>query len=450
MVMGPHRPASAPGPARPADRPLGTRAMATSETSKPTEDVPLDLLRVIRKSGILGERQFEDLRAKVLAGDYPFDAVQLAQRLVREKVLTPYQANRLLKNKPHGMAVGKYIILDRLGSGSMGRVYKANHLLMGRVVALKVIAPEVASNARVVARFQREMKLVGRLDHPNVVRAYDADQIGSALYIVMEYVPGESLGVQFRRRGPLPATDVIRHAAQAALGLGHAHAQGVVHRDVKPSNLLLGEDGRIRVLDLGLGILLEADAQASFATADGIAVGTVDYMSPEQACGREVDGRSDLYSLGCSMYHMISGRHVFQGESPFERLGRRINGVPTPLCDLVPDLPRGFMDVLDRLLANRPRDRYQTAEEAAEALESVVYARRSPPGRRAGPAPDPTAEPKVVERVVEVEVRPEYPGWFLPLADLAERSPAGALAALLAAALLLFGAGLFTSWILAR
>ncbi len=425
--------------------------MATSDTSKPAEDVPSDLLKVIRKSGVLSDRQFEDLRAKVLAGDYPFDARTLAQRLVREGILTEYQAGRLLRNKPHGMAVGKYVILDRLGSGSMGRVYKANHLLMGRVVAIKIIAPEIASNTRVVSRFQREMKLVGRLDHPNVVRAYDADEYASILYIVMEYVPGESLGHRFRMRGPLPASDVVRWAADAAWGLGHAHEQGIVHRDVKPSNLLLGEDDRVRVLDLGLATLMEADAHASFATADGIAVGTVDYMSPEQAMGKDLDGRSDLYSLGCTMYHMISGRHVFPGESPIERLGKRINGSPAPLAGLVDDLPRGLPEVMDRLLSHRIRDRYQKAEEAAEALESVISPRRTRrPSATPEPAAAPRVEPKVVEKVVEVEVEvyPEYPGWFRPLADLAERLPVGALVLMIFLALAFFGMGFLVAMLL--
>src|SRR5258708_4873431 len=233
----------------------------------------------------------------------------------------------------------------------MGRVFKARRQMMGRVVALNIIAPEIVSNERVVARFQREMKLVGRLDHPNVVRAFDADQLGQILYIVMEYVQGHSLGQLFRTRGIMPVSNVIKYASQAALGLGHAHAQGIVHRDVKPSNLLLGEDGTIKVLDLGLGVLMEADGDTAFATADGIAVGTIDYMSPEQACGKEVDGRSDLYSLGCAMYHLVTGRLPFPGDSPVERLGKRISGGPVPITDVNPDLPRNFVDVMDRLLA---------------------------------------------------------------------------------------------------
>jgi serine/threonine-protein kinase len=315
----------------------------------------------------------------------------------------------------------------------MGRVYKATHQLMGRAVALKIIAPEIVSNERAVSRFYREMKLVGRLDHPNVVRAFDSDSINNILYIVMEYVQGPSLA-QMLKNGPLPPIDVVGYAAQAALGLSHAHEQGIVHRDIKPSNLLLTEEKLIKVLDLGLGVLMEADSHATFATADGIAVGTVDYMSPEQACGKEVDGRSDLYSLGCAMYHLITGRHAFPGESPIERLGKRINNRPVPITDLRPDLPPTLVAVMDKLMATKPQDRYQTGNEAAEALGALVRPRRAghappkvvteaaPPA--AGPAPPPPPE--------IVKVTPQYPRWFRPLASLAESRPGVALTCILA------------------
>jgi serine/threonine protein kinase len=439
--------------------PLETSAMPTHEPAAAPNDVPpADFLKLIRKSGVLADAQFEEVRARVLSGDLPYDAEELARRLVRDEVLTEYQAARLLRNKPHGMALSKYVILDKIGAGSMGRVYKARHLLMGRVVALKIIAPELSANPRIVARFQREMKMVGRLDHPNVVRAFDADQVGGSLFIVMEYVPGQSLGQQFRSKGPLPALEVLRHAAQAVRGLGHAHAQGVVHRDVKPSNVLIGEDGRVRMLDLGLGVLLESD-NAAFATADGIAVGTIDYMSPEQACGRDVDGRSDLYSLGCTLYHVISGQRIFPGDSDVERLGLRINGTPRPLSDLVPDLPRGVQAVMDRLLANKPKDRYQTAEEAAEAIEAVLDRRDRPrpqsvavnaaPNARPAAAPvSPAPAPRVVEKRVEVLVEPDHPAWFRPLARLAERAPGWALAIVLLAGAMIFGLGFVLAWLI--
>jgi serine/threonine protein kinase len=435
--------------------------MATFEKPKRSESVPVDLLPVIRNSGVLADRQCDFIQSKVLSGEYPQDPRALADLLVREKLLTEYQVKRFLAGKSHGLVVGRYAILDRLGSGSMGRVYKAHHLMMDRVVALKIIAPEIATNERVVARFQREMKLVGRLDHPNVVRAFDADKINAVLFIVMEYVSGVSLG-QRLREGLVPPAEMINYAAQAALGLAHAHSQGIVHRDVKPSNLLVTEDKKIKVLDLGLGVLMDADNAASFATADGIAVGTVDYMSPEQACGREVDGRSDLFSLGCATYHLITGRLPFPGESPIDRLGRRITGKPVPIAEVMPDIPASLIPVMDKLLANKPQERFQTADEAAEALQGLIrprnrpgsasMVRKSPPAPEPSPSPPPAAPAPAPEGASLaysiMKVRPDYPAWFRPLASLAERQPTGALLAVLGTLGVVFGSGFGLAWLL--
>lgn len=428
--------------------------MATFEKPKPSRAVPLDLLPVIRESGVLSERQLAEVKAKLLSGDYPQDSAALADRLVRENILTGYQAKRFLNNKSGGFLVGRYVILDRIGAGSMGRVYKAHHQMMDRLVAIKIIAPEIVTNEKVVARFQREMKLVGRLDHPNVIRAFDADQVNRLLYIVMEYVQGASLA-DLLRKGTFRPLDMAIYGAQAALGLAHAHSQGIVHRDVKPSNLLLTDDRQIKVLDLGLGALMEADNSTSFATADGIAVGTVDYMSPEQACGREVDGRSDLFSLGCSMYHLISGRLPYPGESAIERMGKRISGRPVPITDVLPEVPGGLVRVLDKLLAHKPQDRFQTAGDAAEALQALVRPRvrtsqaspgDAPPKKLTRyepppPTPDPPA-PVVVTNL------PEYPRWFRPLARFAETRPVPALVSLVLTTAAVFAVGFVTARLL--
>ncbi len=411
--------------------------MATFEKPKTSRDVPLDLLPVIRESGVLSDRQFSDLRAKVLRGDYPTDSVALAERLVEEKVLTTYQSERFLANKSHGLKVGRYILQDRIGSGSMGRVYLAHHQMMDRHVALKIIAPEIVSNEKVVSRFQREMRLVGRLDHPNVIRAFDADKIGRILYIAMEFAQGQSLG-QRLKKGPIPPAEMVDYAAQAALGLAHAHAQGIVHRDIKPSNLLLTHEGQIKVLDLGLGVLMEADTTTSFATADGIAVGTVDYMSPEQATGRDVDGRSDIYSLGCAMYHLMSLQLPFPGKSPLERMANRINQRPVPITDHKPEFPPGLVRVLDKLMATKPQDRYQNCEEAAEALKGLLKPKTraaKPAAISSPPVPPPTP--------VVLKVKPDYPRWFRPLASIVERRPVTAAIAVVTALTALFGLGFF-------
>ncbi|MEI7921703.1 MAG: protein kinase [Planctomycetota bacterium] len=330
--------------------------------------------------GILSSRQWDELRQKVDSGKWPSTARELASRMVYERWLTEYQAKRMLAGKAEGLVIGRYTILDRIGSGSMGRVYRAQHQLMGRIVALKVISPELISNERVVSRFMREMRLVARLDHPNVVRAFDADQVDNMFYIVMEFVPGKSLG-EMLKLGPLPAVDVIRYASQAALGLGHAHEQGILHRDVKPSNLMYSQDQKIvKVLDLGLGTLMEVDPEESFRTADGIAVGTIDYMSPEQASGKALDGRSDLYSLACCMYHLMTGRSPFQHENPISRLAMRIQSKPTPIRDYLPDLPSRVVSVIDKMLATMPEDRYQSGFEASEALQSLLRKKRKGAG----------------------------------------------------------------------
>lgn len=400
--------------------------MATSEKPRPSSEIPSDLLAVIRTSGVLTEKLFADIKSKVLHGDYPNDSTALAGRLVKDKVLSEYQARRFLSNKPHGLVIGKYVIVDRLGAGSMGRVYLANHAMMGRHVAVKIIAPEIVSNERVVSRFQREMKLVGRLAHPNVIRAFDADQLGKLLYIVMEYVPGLTLS-QYLRKGGLEPLAMAEYGAQAARGLAHAHEQGIVHRDIKPSNILLTDDQQVKVLDLGLGVLMEADTQSTFATADGIAVGTVDYMSPEQACGRDVDGRTDLFSLGCTMYHLITGQLAFPGDNPIERMGKRINGRPVPITEVRPDIPRGLVRVIETLMAHKPQDRYSNANEAAEALQAVLR-----PKVRASQPPEIRESSKEQGRdpsgpnqplALAAPVLPVYPAWFRGIARLAEQRP---------------------------
>jgi serine/threonine-protein kinase len=387
--------------------------MGISNQPKQTEAVPPDLLPIIRRSGVLSDRQFEEISGKVRSREYPSESRVLAERLVAERILTEFQASRLLRSKSHGLVVGRYVILDRLGAGGRGRVFKAQHRLMGRLAALKVIAPQIASRASSIARFHREMRLIGRLDHANVVRAFDGDQIGDLLYIVMEYVSGRSLDHVLLHRGPLPVADVVDYMAQAALGLAHAHERGIVHRDVKPPNLLLSDDGQIKVLDLGLSALMEVDSAASFATAAGLIVGTVNYMSPEQAMALDVDGRSDLFSLGCTMYQLLSGRLPFPGEQLAECLTLRIKGRATPITDFRPDASPRLAEILEKLMARRPEDRFQSAAEAALALKSLVdrettavssagpmsqpvpYRSEPPPdvapaiGHSARPAPDP-------------------------------------------------------------
>src|SRR5262245_57401044 len=213
-----------------------------------------EFLSVLERSGVLPEPKWREVRDRYASRAEPADSSTLARQLVHEGTLTSFQARRLLKGK-RSLVFGRYILLDHIGQGARGRVFKARHRLMDRVVALKVVVPDPAVSQRLISRFFREMKIVALLDHPNVVRAIDADVREGCPYIVMEYLEGEDLEQVLAHRGPLPPNDVIAYMAHACWGLAHAHEKGVIHRDVKPRNLFHVNTGVVKVLDLGFGEL---------------------------------------------------------------------------------------------------------------------------------------------------------------------------------------------------
>jgi serine/threonine protein kinase len=267
-----------------------------------------------------------------------------------------------------GLVLGDYQLQDQIGRGGMGAVYRAVHLRLGREVALKVIVPLCVSSDQVASRFYREMKAVGKLDHPHLVRATDARQVGDRLLLVMELLEGIDLGRLVARVGPLSVADACEMTRQAAEGLEHAHQHGIVHRDVKPSNLMLARGGTIKVLDLGLARLQEEVADG--ITPSQLAMGTPDYMAPEQAADpRAVTPRSDVYSLGCTLYHLLAGQPPFHDSgSPFRKLlGHQQAPIP-PLGPRRPDLPEGLAGLVDRLLAKDPAARPASARAVAEDL----------------------------------------------------------------------------------
>jgi eukaryotic-like serine/threonine-protein kinase len=374
--------------------------MVPPNESNTTTGTISGFLQAIRSSSLLSEPQFKKLEANLAEGEYPPDPAEVSSRLIKDGALTEFQARQILKGKSQSLVFGRYVILDFLGKGTMGKVYKARHRMMGRVVALKILEAQYLSNVRSLSRFQREMHLVARLDHPNVVRAFDADRIGDYHFIAMEYVAGHNLQDLMKARGALPPGDVVYFASQAADGLAHAHAQGVLHRDIKPSNLMLTEARKVKILDFGLGTLLQQDELPSELTAAGITVGTPDYLSPEQARMLKLDGRSDLYSLGCTIYHLLSGQLPFKGESSMDCIVSRITGQAVPISDVRPGLPPRVIQVIDKLMATNPDDRYQTADEAADALRSLLRPKTAPPIRSepaaAANAPVPAPVPSAV------------------------------------------------------
>ncbi len=287
----------------------------------------------------------------------------------------------------------RYRVLGLLGQGGMGAVYKAEHRRMGRLVALKVISPALVGGDAAVRRFHQEVQAAARLHHPNIVTAHDADQAGGTHFLVMEYVDGVSLDRLVAEKGPLPICEACDYGRQAALGLQHAHEQGMVHRDVKPHNLMCEADGRIKILDFGLARLARAEetaveaggpAGASALTAVGSLMGTADYMAPEQAGdARSADGRADVYSLGCTLYHLLTGRVPFPGGSTRDKVLRPAMEAPADLGQLRPGLPAGLNAVVRKMMAKDPAARFRTPAEVAAAL--APYAARAPPHFAAWP-----------------------------------------------------------------
>jgi WD40 repeat protein len=279
----------------------------------------------------------------------------------------------------------RYRVVRLLGAGGMGAVYEAVHRVMRRPFALKVIKCAYTANAAARERFRREVRAAARLSHPNIVATTDAEDTGETHFLVMEYVEGTDLGRLVQARGPLPVDRACEYVRQAAVGLQYAFEQGMVHRDLKPHNLMLTPDGRVKILDFGLACFAREVASGASLTGTGVVLGTVDYIAPEQAdSARQADIRSDIYSLGCTLYHLLAGQPPFPAGTPIQKVMAHVEKKPQPLTELRPDLPEGFMPVLERMMAKNPKHRYQTPAEVAIALEpftlTPAVARKHEPG----------------------------------------------------------------------
>jgi serine/threonine protein kinase len=274
-----------------------------------------------------------------------------------------------------GDRLGPYQLHALLGEGGMGQVFRASDSHLGRTVAVKVIAARHWGNPEAVARFRREMQTLARLDHPHIVRAYHADQVEGTLYLAMEYVHGTTLAELVRQHGPLPVAEACAYLAQVADAVQHAHEHGLVHRDIKPGNLIRTADSgpdRVKVLDLGLACLREPMSGSGDLTSAGQSLGTPEYMPPEQwDDSHTVDIRADLYSLGCTLYYLLAGRPPFSAQdyqSRHQLWQAHAQASLPPLREARPDVPAALEAVLQKLLAKAPADRYATPAEVRSAL----------------------------------------------------------------------------------
>jgi WD40 repeat protein/serine/threonine protein kinase len=383
-----------------------------------------DLLTVLRKQAILTPAQLDELarspalRALTQPGSPgSADIRELAKELLRRGWLTPYQVNQLVAGRGADLVLGPYLILERLGEGGSGQVFKARHRRLNRIDAVKLIRKDLVADAEVVARFYREIRVISQMAHPNIVHAFDAGPAGPTHFLAMEYVDGTDLARLVKQSGPLPVEQACEYVRQAACGLAHAHEKGLVHRDVKPPNLLVSggvvkatthhsslTTHQVKVLDLGLARFQQTanDEVTHFLTmgnttglttpAGAVMMGTPDYMAPEQALDfHQADIRADIYSLGCTLFFLLTGQPPFPGGGLTQKLLRHQQEAPPAVDQLRGDVPPGLSAVLRRMLAKQPQDRFQTPAELARALEPFARAggsvatpvRPAPPGTMA-------------------------------------------------------------------
>jgi serine/threonine-protein kinase len=341
-----------------------------------------ELVRALRAGSLLSNGQV-DVLARDLLPHFP-EPRALARELLRREWVTPYQINQLFLGRGHELLLGPYVLLERLGEGGMGQVFKARHRKLNRVVALKVIRRDRLADPDAIRRFYREVQAAAALSHPNIVAAFDAGEVGGTYFLSMEYVDGRDLGKLVKQGGPLAVPQACDYIRQVALGLQHAYEKGLVHRDIKPSNLVVqgfgpqAEDGPlVKILDMGLARIdshVPAEGEESGTLTHNQAVlGTPDFIAPEQARNpHDVDTRSDLYSLGCTFHFVLTGQVPFPAERAMEKLLKHYLEMPTPVEVLRPEVPAAVGRVVRKLMAKEPGQRYQTPAEVVEALGALL------------------------------------------------------------------------------
>jgi serine/threonine protein kinase len=339
-------------------------------TSTPTTSAPASagvraFLAALRAADLFAPMQLARAEAAVPAdAASPADA---AGALVASGFLTQFQAERLLAGKTDGFHLGPYVILEQVGRGTVGRVYKARHRTMNRPVAVKIVAAELTRTATDRQAFQKEVRTAAQLNHPNIVTAYDANELAERFYLVVEFVDGPDLEALVAERGPLSAAEACELVRQAAAGLAHAHGQGILHRDIKPTNLLVARpsktvaDPQVKIADFGIARLSPSRS--------------ADYVAPESACDpAAADHRADLYSLGAVLYFLLAGRPPFPGGTPAEKLLRHLREEPARLESLRPDVPPTVAALVHQLLAKHPDNRPASAAEVVARLAATAGA----------------------------------------------------------------------------
>jgi serine/threonine-protein kinase len=336
--------------------------------AKPNAETFLDL---VERSGLVDQDRLVAVLDAMRGpdGSPPTDVDAIAAELIDAALITRWQCDKLLEGRHKGFFLKRYKLLGLLGSGGMSSVYLAEHVLMQRRVAIKVLPKHRVADTSYLARFHREAQAAAALDHRNIVRAYDVDNDGDIHFLVMEYVEGRDLQQIVKDDGPMDYADAVEYIRQAAEGLAHAHEAGLIHRDVKPANLLVDQRNVVKVLDLGLARFTDEDRASLTVAYDENVLGTADYLAPEQAINSHgVDARADIYSLGCSLYYLLTGHPPFPDGTLPQRLIAHQKQAPPSIYKDRPDAPKDLVAICTKMMAKKADGRYQSATEAALAL----------------------------------------------------------------------------------
>lgn len=352
--------------------------------AKPDPDLLLDYLR----RSCLVERDPLDRLIAQWKQEEPAklaDTDTLCEALIQTGLVTRWQCDRLCEGRHKGFFLKKYKLLDHVGSGGMSNVYLAEHVLMRRQVAIKVLPKPRVKDTSYLSRFYREAQAAAQLDHPNIVRAYDIDNDGETHFLVMEFIEGQDLQALVRRSGVLDYQVAADYIRQAATGLAHAHAAGLIHRDIKPANLLVDRNQVVKVLDLGLARVSEDEHASLTLKYDENVLGTADYLAPEQARdSHSVDARADIYGLGCSLYFLLTGHPPFTEGTLAQRLMQHQTTPPPSILKERPDAPTDLLAICAKMMAKKPADRQQTAAEVADDLTAWLRAHGFPADSASG------------------------------------------------------------------
>jgi serine/threonine protein kinase len=355
-----------------------------------------DFVEVIQKSGLVAPVQLETYLQQYYAESVPPpEPARFAARLVRDGLLTNFQAQQLLRGRYRNFTLGKYRILEPLGSGGMGKVFLAEHISMKHRVAVKVLQINPNDRSSQQARFRREARASGKLNHPNIVQTHDFDTDGkNFLYLVMDYVEGINLFDLVRKRGPLPVEAAAQYLGQAAYGLQHIHQAGLIHRDLTPGNLLLDRHGTIKILDLGLARFhLDNHDPITQRFDEKAVLGTADYLAPEQALrASEVDIRGDIYSLGATGYYLLTGRPPFDdAKTVTQKLLAHQTRNPESIHNVRPEVPAALAAIIESMMAKNPSDRLQSPADVIRALAPWQSTPVAPPAEEDLPRRSPRA-----------------------------------------------------------